>query len=307
MINDFTSFQRAIICAVFGEISLITALLIFLPQIIKVIRTKNTSGSSLISYIIAFVCWMFWFIWANGFYFNCMAKGAEDIPKPLFMCQYMPVVISDTLAFVLSLILMIIKIRHVTLAKKMNVTELQLSEILLSKQQSKYLVDSKINIFKKNLPWITLIIFTIVLGVVLSIIYSFTTWPATPSVPVDDWKWVIVLNFIAAALAEALNWPQLIKCVKYKDTTGISLLWAIFFLFSAIIFLIYDLLLSFGTGTWSNEVIFSIIFGGYIPDIVILIIKVKNMKAAKKAGMSEVEYTRTILIPKVEQKHLKKI
>lgn len=307
MINEFSSFQRAIICTVFGVLSLIATHMIFLPQIIKIIRTKNTSGTSLISYIIAFVCWLFWFVWANGFYFNSMAKGIEDISKPLFMSQYIPVVISDTIAAVLASVLLSIKIKHVVLAKKMNVTELKLSEILLSKQKSKYLVNSKTNTFKKNFLWIFVIIFTITLGIVLCVIYCFTTSPSPTSTGEGDWQWVIILNFIAAGLAEALSWPQFIKCIKYKDTTGISLLWAIFFLVSALIFLIYDLLLSFGTGSWTNEVIFAIIFGGYIPDIGILVIKIRNLKRAKKAGMSEIDYTKTFLMPKTQQKNSKKI
>lgn len=296
---------RAIICLVFGIISLCCAQLIFVPQIIHIIRNKNTSGSSLITYIINVGCWAFWCIWANGFYFNNLAKGPEDVSIPLFMSQFMPSIVSNTLSVIFATILLVIKIRHVLLAKNLNISELQLSKILLDKQ-NKYFVKTNASTFRKNISWIMVIVGTIIVGATIALIYCLTTYPSSHGVD-DDWKWVIVVNFVCGAFSEVTSWPQFIKCIKQKDTTGISMMWAVFYAVTSLVFLAYDILLSFASNDWSFNAIFTIIFAGYIPIFGILVFKIKNIVAAKKRNMTEKQYTERILVPLVKQKNKKKI
>lgn len=304
MINEIAAFDRAIICWVFGLVSLCCAQLIFVPQIVHVIRSKNTSGSSLITYIINVFCWIFWCIWANGFYFNNLAKGTEGIPKPLFEAQFIPSIVSNTVSVILATTLLIIKVRHVLLAKKLKVTELQLSKILLDKQNA-YFVKTNASKFRKNISWIMVIIGTIITGSIIAIIYSFTTYPAAQGVD-EDWLWVLVVNFICGAFSEITSWPQFIKCIRKKDTTGISVMWAVFYAVTSIVFLIYDILLSFATGSWTPNAIFTIVCAGYIPIFGILFFKIKNLVSAKKRNMTEIEYTKKVLVPLVKQKEAAK-
>lgn len=300
MINDITPYYQAIICLVCGIVSLCCAQLIFVSQIVHVIRRKNTSGSSLATYIINVGCWAFWCIWANGFYFNNLVKGAEGVPKALFMAQFIPSIVSNTLSVILATVLLGIKVRHVLLAKKMKVSELQLSEILLDKQ-NRYFVKSNAGTLRKNISWIMVIVGTIVVGALIAAIYCTTTQPASQSVS-DDWLWILVVNFICGAFSEITSWPQFIKCIRKKDTTGISALWTVFYAVSSLVFLLYDILLSYASGSWSSNAIFTIVFAGYIPIFGILIFKIKNIILAKKRNMTEIEYTKKVLVLLVKQK-----
>lgn len=300
MINEISPYYQAVMCLVFGLAALCCGQLIFVPQIVHLIKSKNTSGSSLTTYIVNIFCWMFWCIWANGFYFNNLAKGTGGVPKGLFVAQFIPSIVTNTLSVILTIILLAIKVRHVLLAKKMKITELQLSKILLNKQNS-YFIKIQANLFRKNVAWIMTIIGTVIVGAIIAIIYCFTAQPSSRGVD-EDWLWVLVVNFICGAISEITCWPQFIKCIRKKDTTGISLWWTVFYAVSSLVFLVYDILLSFAAGEWSPNAIFSIICAGYIPIFGVLIFKIRNLVSAKKRNMSEIEYTKKVLVPLVKQK-----
>ncbi len=305
MINELTYYQQAIICTVFGMLALGAAYCIFIPQLVYTTRTKNTSGSSLITYILNAFSWFFWFVWATGFYINNMQKNpVEPILPQLYMSQFMPSVISNALSSALSIVLLVIKIRHVLLARKLKITEMQLAKILLDKQAKKYFNNSKKIKMAQDLTSIFIIFGTLIVGAIIALLLSFCTWPKPTGA--DDWAWVGIVNFICAGFSEALSWPQFIKCLRKEDTTGISIWWATFFVVSGIVFLIYNLLMGFGTGKWSWNIFATTVFAGYIPNISILVIKIRNIVKAKKHNMTEKQYTEQVLIPLVKQKELAK-
>lgn len=276
---------------VFGLISLILALLISIPQLIQLKKTRNSSGVSLWSYIIFNASSIIWLLWAFLFYFNALAT--EPNPTKLFQWTLLPAMIMDIANVFVMMYILVVKVKYMNLAKQLKVSELQLSKILLDEDKKKYFntKTNKISI-KKYLGLIIYLLLMVVTIVTVTTIISIFGLVKIESA--KNWRvLIIVINAIAAISWEAISWPQFIKSLKVKDTTGISLFWAIFLPTSNAVMFVYDLYLLLHTSGSENNygIIFSLIFNGLIPSIGVLILKIINITKAKKYHMTEKEYT----------------
>ncbi len=218
-------------------------------------------------------------------------NNQENVPLPLCQLSSIWIIANYILQFVGSITLLVIKARHMYLAKKYRVNELHLSKILLSKIKSKK---------EQYLPLVVLLISIFATVIILSAILMIFTNPIfNPGiVSPDEGEWtpiIITLSIVAASLWESINWPQFIKCLKNKDTSGISLNWAIFMPLCCLMSFSYSLTIAFVVGEFTYDTIGALIFNGIVVNVGILIIKIINHNKAKHLHMSEIEYTRKYL------------
>jgi len=284
---------------VFGIISLILAQFTSIPQLIELKKTRNSSGISLWTYIIFNITSIFWVVWSFGFYFNQVALG--DLSK-LFQWSLIPAVIMNVSnIFTMSYVLMI-KISYMSKAKKLKISELELSKILLAQDLNKYCNDDRtMNNFKR---YFSLGIYLTIVFIILLVMTLVLSKHGNVKLPgAENWEtWVIVVNAIGAVSWEAVSWPQFIKSIREKDTTGVSLGWAVFLPVSCTIMVTYDFIEGFAGGSFNKGILFSLIFNGMISSYGVLILKLINMRNAKKHNMSEIDYTKKYLIPEVIKK-----
>ncbi|MCQ3907620.1 MAG: hypothetical protein MJ219_02530 [Mycoplasmoidaceae bacterium] len=74
---------------------------------------------------------------------------------------------------------------------------------------------------------------------------------------------------------------------------------------ACIISFVYALLLGFGVDSFGLDTLGALIFNGMIVNFGILIIKAQNIRKTKKLGISELEYTKIKLLPKIKAKQEK--
>ncbi|MBQ0045479.1 MAG: PQ-loop repeat-containing protein [Mycoplasma sp.] len=282
--NDLT---LDILALVFGCISIVMSLAIEVPQLYSLFKTKNTSGTSLTTYILFLVASMFWVIWATSFYLANM-YGTESEPTPLHLASFYPAILSNSINLILVASILSVKLRHLRLCKKYHISELQLSKIMFDRQK-------KYSWIKKFWPFLVICISTFIVCIVicLAICFTYTPFQYSEEQAKTYHIYVTVFNITAAVFFEAVSWPQFIKCMKNKDTSGISLGWAIFLPLSCFVCLSYNISLAISTNVF--DVLASIICSGLIINTLVLILKIKNRINAKRLGMSEWTYTNKYL------------
>lgn len=284
-----------ILSLVFGNITLIITLSIELPQLIAIFRTKNTSGTSLITYILFLVSSTIWVLWASINYTASISYIPEGVKnRILYISALVPAILSNLTNVILVGCILFIKISHLHACKKLNVSEIDYSKIIFDKQKGYSWI-------KKYYPLLIIIFSTLLVYAATITILYFLGIPKqmTPSEHDKYNLIVLITNICAAVFFESISWPQFIKSLKTKDTSGISLSWAIFLPFSCVICFSYDLFLGFST-EWTN-VIASLICNGIFINIAVLVLKIINMKKARKLGISEWHYVHEYLT-----KHKKK-
>lgn len=292
--NTFTS---DILSLVFGGLMIIMTFAIEFPQMVSIIKTRNTSGTSLSSYIIFFVATWLWFVWALvNFIANSQHLGYEYGPRRLYEIMHiaglLPAVLANGMGVFLLACVLFCKIKNLIMCKKLNVSEIRYSQIVFDRHKK----DSWI---KKYYPLIIIAACVVILLLLIILIVWMVGIPKQMTDPSEygKYEWSIFgLNIAAAIFFEATSWPQFIKCMKTKDTSGISLGWAIFMPLSCTVSLSYDIFLAFSTD-W-RSVAASIICSGVIINILVLILKIRNVLKAKKLGISEWKYTNKYIATK---------
>lgn len=284
-----------ILSLIFGTISVIMAIGIELPQLYSIIKTKNTSGTSLTTYILFMVSSVLWITWAILYYLAHVVEPDVDM-SDLHIASLVPALVSNTINLCLVAAILFLKCRNLRICKKQNVTELELSKIIFDKQVNYSWI-------RKYLSLIIVSVATVivVLGVVIGLLLGFTPHEVPQSEFDKYTKYILGFNIAAAVFFELISWPQFFKCMKYKDTSGISLFWAIFFPLSCFICFGYDLMLAISTNDFLS-VLASLICNGMIINTLVLILKVRNMKKAKKLGLSEWAYTKKYIDKKQKSK-----
>lgn len=102
----------------------------------------------------------------------------------------------------------------------------------------------------------------------------------------------LVLGCVASVLTIIGWFPQAIKTFRTKDTSGISLGFYGLVYISTIIWLVYAIIFvaNQGAGWYASVPVLVTNAFALTLNTIILLIKWKNMHAAKKAGISEREY-----------------
>lgn len=316
-----------IVCIVLGLVSFVMAQIISVSQIVSLFRTKNTSGVSIWTYIIFMVAGAMCLTWGFSYYFQEMMTCASDdvIGKVsnetlyvLYQWTIIPIISYYITDFCMSTTMMIIKARHLSLSKKLNMDELELADYLKDKANKKYFKSEKKAYLHPNFTMaliLSLFATIVVLFMVLftlyarpNVIYSYDKEQAEQR-QLKYWTgfpWVMWTSLFAALLWEAISWPQFIKSLRQKDTSGISMNWAIFMPVSLTISFSYALALALKGDGFSTDTIGALVANGMIVNYGILIIKLINRSKAKKLGLTELEYTKKYLIPAWKKKEAAK-
>lgn len=314
-----------IVCIVLGVISFVMAQIISVSQIVSFFRTKNTSGVSIWTYIIFMVAGAMCLTWGFSYYFQeMMTSASSDVIAQfsdynalytLYQWTIIPIIAYYITDFCMSTTMMIIKARHLSLCKKLHMDELELAEYLKDQANKKYFKSHK-KLYRhpdfKMSILLGCLATTVVLFMVLFTLYAkpevlytyekgsdkFTYWEGFP--------WVVPTSLLAALLWEAISWPQFIKSLRSKDTSGISMNWAIFMPISLTISFSYALALALKYNDFQYDTLGALIFNGMIVNYGILILKIINRRKAKAIGLTELEYTKKVLIPAYKKKQAKK-
>lgn len=286
-------FVSDILALIFGNISIIMSIAIEFPQLVTIFKTKNTSGTSLTTYILFLVASFLWVTWSVFNYVGnmlCLPTGISNLV--LHIAALVPAILSNVINVVFVSIIFYFKIVHMGKCKKLNISEFEYSKILFDNQKDKKWL-------RKYWP---LFIFAMTGILVCLLIVWLIMWVGIPTQQPQEefdkkYKWIIFgINIAAAVFFEAVSWPQFIKCMKTKDTSGISMGWAIFLPLSCAVCFSYDLFLALATDY--HTVLASLICSGLIINTLVLIIKIRNHLAAKKLGISEWVYTKKYILKK---------
>lgn len=280
-----------ILSLIFGNISIIMSIAIEAPQVYSILKTKNTSGTSLTTYILFMVASFLWITWSSVNYVANVLYIPSDVTNiVLHVSALTPAILSNFINVVLVGFILFYKIKHLRICKKLNITELEYSKILFDKQKG----DSWL---KKFYPLIIISFIALMVCAAIVLILYFIGIPK--QITIEEYEKfatsVLVLNVIAAVFFESMSWPQFIKCMKTKNTSGISLAWAIFLPLSCVVCFSYDLFLAISTGWWN--VIASLICSGMVINTAVLILKIKNVLKAKSFGLSDWEYAKKYMKP----------
>lgn len=321
------------ISIVLGLISFTMAQIISVSQIVSLFKTKNTSGVSIWTYVIFIVAGAMCLTWGFSYYFQeMMTCASEKIIQEygdneklyvLYQWTIIPILAYYITDFCMSTTMMIIKARHLSLSKSLHMDEIKLADYLKDQTNKKYFKSGKKTYLHPNFLMsliLSLLALIVVLFAVLftlyatpKVIYSYDEAQAQQRGLIywEGFSWVLPTSLLAALLWEAISWPQFIQSLRKKDTSGISMNWAIFMPISLTISFTYALFLALKIpGEMQYDTLGALIFNGMIVNYGILILKCINRAKAKKLGMSEIEYTKKVLIPnwnkKVKEKEIKK-
>lgn len=286
-----------ILSLIFGNLSIVINIAITFPQLISIAKTKNTSGTSLSSYILFVATGITWLIWALVSYGVNVSHIDPEAEKfiVLHIASLVPTILCNLIIAVLASCILFYKVKYLRGAKKHKMTELQYSQLVFDNHKKDTWIQRYRPLFIIGAGVILLC------GVIILLLFLLGLPEQITQAEYDKLSIVVlVLNTIAAVFNESVSWPQFIKCMKTKDTSGISMGWAIFLPTSCTVCLAYDAFLATSFG-WKN-VLASLICNGVIINVLVLIVKLKNHFAAKKLGISEWKYTKKYIATKAKNK-----
>ncbi len=113
--------------------------------------------------------------------------------------------------------------------------------------------------------------------------------------------WLIIVSTIACMCFVVMTLSQFVKCLKTKNTTSLSMFFAIILPITNTLITIYDLIFFFiglNNGMFIWGLLLPAVINGLISAYAVMILKLKHVIAAKKKGMSESEYYLKYLKPK---------
>lgn len=322
-----------IVCIVVGFLSFALLQTIAISQLLQVWKTKNTSSVSIWTYIIFLLGGLISLAWSFCFYLKIIyGNGVEgcigvspdasmtteafrNTLVPLGQWGVIPLIAYNTADILLAISLTTIKYRHMKICQRLKISELELANKLLSKDEkvlaSVGAKSSKVSYWKL----ILLLTGVYILVIVVSLIIFFFMVPKANGTNLIDMSgsfwWddgIMVVSVISAFANEAMGWPTFIGTLRKRDTSGISMNWAIFVPLTMTMQFFYGLLLAIseiaagGLSAFPPDTIGALIFNGLIVNYGVLILKVKNVRMAKRLKMSEIKYTETVLIPEYQRK-----
>ena len=314
----YTDYIICIVSIIFGGLSFVFAQIVGIGQLVSLAKTKNTSGTSIWTFL------FFWFgniicmVFALGYYWKTLqAIDIDANPQWYVLKQWSIVPLCGFYIFdlIFGLTLVIVKARHMSLAKKLHMSELELADYLLKKNRNKFYKTHEIQY--KKYTWVAIVVaFAYVVVICFTVFFPLYVNPTyVKNQDENKWIWLVVLNFLCAFSYEITMWPSFIKAIKTKDTSGVSIPWAVFFPISLVVSFVYALSLGlvevdagkgFGADGAIPTTIGALVFNGLIVNIGMLSLKVKNIRRAKKLGMTELEYAQKYLAKKQIAKAKKK-
>ncbi len=129
------NYLLSILAAVIGWIVLALVSSYAIPQLVRVVKTRNTSGLSIPGYILFIFSNLGMLSWGIGNTVRSMSLSDYDLL--LVVMALVPNVILNLLNTCINVFILATKIHHVKLAKKMGIDEAKLVSILLKKKKNK--------------------------------------------------------------------------------------------------------------------------------------------------------------------------
>lgn len=129
------NYLLSILAAIIGWIVLALVSAYAIPQLIRVVKTKNTSGLSIPGYILFIFSNLGMLAWGIGNTVRSMSLSDFDLL--LVVMALVPNVILNTLNTCINILILGTKIHHVKLAKQMGIDEVKLASILLKKKKNR--------------------------------------------------------------------------------------------------------------------------------------------------------------------------
>lgn len=117
----------------------------------------------------------------------------------------------------------------------------------------------------------------------------------------SKWGWLIVVSVLACVAFVVMTVSQFVKCLKTKNTTSISIFFAVILPITNTLITIYDLTFFFialNNDRFIWSLLLPAVINGLISAYAIMILKLKHVHGAKKLGISENEYYLKYLKPK---------
>lgn len=129
-------------------------------------------------------------------------------------------------------------------------------------------------------------------------------WEALINEITGQWGWVLILSTISCIGFVGMALAHFIKCLVTKNTTSLSKHFVILLPITNTLLTIYDLVL-FALCIINGSEFYGVAWGMLLPAILnglisaygVMILKIKHMKAAKKLGLTEVQYYLKYLKP----------
>lgn len=123
----------SILAAIIGWIVLALVSAYSIPQLLRVIKTRDTSGLSIPGYCLFICSNLGMLIWGIGN--TIRSTSAVEYNLLLVIMALIPNIILNSLNTCINVFILSTKIRHVRLAQKMGIDEAKLSSILLRQKK----------------------------------------------------------------------------------------------------------------------------------------------------------------------------
>lgn len=120
---------------VIGWVTLVLVCCYAIPQLVKVVKTKNTAGLSIVALVFFTLCTFTLLAWGIGN--ACRGIIDKDLPLSSVLLTLLPNILLNALNIGVNFSCLIIKLKHVVKAKKLGIDEIKLSKILLKKAKQK--------------------------------------------------------------------------------------------------------------------------------------------------------------------------
>lgn len=107
------------------------------------------------------------------------------------------------------------------------------------------------------------------------------------------WGWLIIVSTLACLAFVVMTFSQFVKCLRTKNTTSLSMFFAIILPITNTLITIYDLIffaIALNGGDFMWSLLLPAVINGLISAYAVMILKIKHVVAAKRRGMTEAEY-----------------
>lgn len=124
----------SLLSIIFGWLTFILVCCYSIPQFVKIVKTKNTSSNSIIVFSAFVFSSALSLLLAIGNLLILKEEG-QELSTTWIVLDLLPSILFNTLNIVLNIASLIIKVKHIKQAKKLNVTEIELAKILLEQKK----------------------------------------------------------------------------------------------------------------------------------------------------------------------------
>lgn len=122
----------------------------------------------------------------------------------------------------------------------------------------------------------------------------------------SGWAWLFIVSLLGTIGFSAMALPQFIKVLRTRNTTALNTSYVVILPITNTLILIYNIVLfviTYISGIFPWSILFCICINGLAWCYGTMIIKIKNVKAAKKLNISEEEYYLTHIKPVIDAKN----